>query len=150
LLLRLHKLTGGRDCTDFTDIFSTVPQPSGRLCIDTHTQARPAIFDLKIEVPDVLYEEVVEVDEEVILPLGTEPDRCLSSFLLPCLLHYAFCFCDDSKCLHMLTMHPTRQLAWRSCGALHSTTKPWKLPGDNEDHSAAVPPNAEVQMFPEA
>jgi hypothetical protein len=26
-------------------------------------------------VPDVLYEEVVEVDEEVLLPLGTEPDR---------------------------------------------------------------------------
>lgn len=35
----------------------------------------------------MLYEEVVEVDEEVILPLGTEPDRCLSSFLLPlCIL----------------------------------------------------------------
>lgn len=26
-------------------------------------------------MPDVLYEEVVEVDEEVILPLGAEPDR---------------------------------------------------------------------------
>lgn len=38
-------------------------------------QARPAIFDLRIRVPDVLYEEVVEVDEEVILPLGAEPDR---------------------------------------------------------------------------
>ena len=42
-------------------------------------QARPLIFDLQIRVPDVLYEEVVEVDEEVLLPLGTEPDRCTSS-----------------------------------------------------------------------
>lgn len=34
-------------------------------------------------MPDVLYEEVVEVDEEVILPLGEEPDRCgLSSLPL--------------------------------------------------------------------
>jgi hypothetical protein len=41
-------------------------------------QARPLIFDLQIRVPDVLYEEVVEVDEEVLLPLGTEPDRCTS------------------------------------------------------------------------
>jgi N-methylhydantoinase A/oxoprolinase/acetone carboxylase beta subunit len=40
------------------------------------SQARPLIFDLQIRVPDVLYEEVVEVDEEVLLPLGTEPDRC--------------------------------------------------------------------------
>lgn len=39
-------------------------------------QARPQIFDLEIDVPDVLYEEVVEVDEEVLLPLGEEPDRC--------------------------------------------------------------------------
>ena len=43
------------------------------------SQARPLIFDLQIRVPDVLYEEVVEVDEEVLLPLGTEPDRCTSS-----------------------------------------------------------------------
>ena len=40
------------------------------------SQARPRIFDLEIDVPNVLYEEVVEVDEEVILPLGEEPDRC--------------------------------------------------------------------------
>jgi hypothetical protein len=40
------------------------------------TQARPRIFDLEIQVPDVLYERVVEVDEEVVLPLGDEPDRC--------------------------------------------------------------------------
>ena len=38
-------------------------------------QARPRIFDLEIEVPGVLYERVVEVDEEVVLPLGYIPDR---------------------------------------------------------------------------
>jgi hypothetical protein len=43
------------------------------------SQARPQIFDLQIRVPDVLYEEVVEVDEEVLLPLGTEPDRCTAA-----------------------------------------------------------------------
>ncbi|XP_077975283.1 5-oxoprolinase-like isoform X1 [Styela clava] len=30
-------------------------------------QSRPKIFDLKIEIPDVLYEELVEVDERIIL-----------------------------------------------------------------------------------
>lgn len=39
-------------------------------------QARPRIFDLEIKVPEVLYECVVEVDEEVVLPLGDVPDRC--------------------------------------------------------------------------
>jgi len=37
------------------------------------TQSRPRIFDLRIQCPDVLYEEVVEVDELVSLPLGPEP-----------------------------------------------------------------------------
>ena len=37
------------------------------------TQSRPRIFDLQIQCPDVLYEEVVEVDELVSLPLGPEP-----------------------------------------------------------------------------
>lgn len=40
------------------------------------SQARPRIFDLEIKVPEVLYERVVEVDEEVVLPLGDTPDRC--------------------------------------------------------------------------
>ncbi|KAL4631017.1 5-oxoprolinase isoform X1 [Arapaima gigas] len=31
------------------------------------TQARPRLFDLEVSVPDVLYEEVVEVDERVVL-----------------------------------------------------------------------------------
>lgn len=31
------------------------------------TQARPRIFDLKIEVPETLYEEVVEVSERLVL-----------------------------------------------------------------------------------
>ncbi|XP_035981040.1 5-oxoprolinase isoform X1 [Fundulus heteroclitus] len=31
------------------------------------TQARPKLFDLEVAVPDVLYEEVVEVDERVVL-----------------------------------------------------------------------------------
>lgn len=38
-------------------------------------QSRPNIFDLEIKVPDQLYEMVVEVDEEVILPLGDEPTQ---------------------------------------------------------------------------
>eukprot|EP00878_Enallax_costatus_P038299 GHUV01043494.1.p1 GENE.GHUV01043494.1~~GHUV01043494.1.p1 ORF type:complete len:278 (+),score=63.93 GHUV01043494.1:146-979(+) len=36
-------------------------------------QSRPDIFDLKIQTPENLYETVVEVDESVMLPLGTEP-----------------------------------------------------------------------------
>ncbi|OQR76402.1 5-oxoprolinase-like [Tropilaelaps mercedesae] len=36
------------------------------------TQARPNIFDLRVKCPDVLYEEVVEVDERVVL----KDDRC--------------------------------------------------------------------------
>ncbi|MCJ8738120.1 hypothetical protein PDJAM_G00031930, partial [Pangasius djambal] len=31
------------------------------------TQARPDLFDLEVQVPDVLYEEVIEVDERVVL-----------------------------------------------------------------------------------
>ncbi|CAK0741638.1 hypothetical protein CVIRNUC_001340 [Coccomyxa viridis] len=38
-------------------------------------QSRPAIFDLEISIPDVLYDHVVEVDEQVILPLGSKPDK---------------------------------------------------------------------------
>lgn len=38
-------------------------------------QARPRIFDLEVQVPGVLYEAVVEVDEQVVLPLGSTPDR---------------------------------------------------------------------------
>ncbi|KAF5842896.1 Hydantoinase/oxoprolinase N-terminal region-domain-containing protein [Dunaliella salina] len=36
-------------------------------------QSRPNIFDLAIKVPEQLYERVVEVEESVVLPLGTEP-----------------------------------------------------------------------------
>lgn len=38
-------------------------------------QSRPDIFDLEIKMPDLLYETVIEVDEEVILPLGYDSDR---------------------------------------------------------------------------
>lgn len=42
-------------------------------------QARPAIFDLEIKKPELLYESVVEVDERVRLaaktPDGTEKDN---------------------------------------------------------------------------
>ncbi len=34
-------------------------------------QSRPAIFDLEITVPDVLYDQVVEVDEQVGPPAPT-------------------------------------------------------------------------------
>ncbi|MEW5297314.1 MAG: hypothetical protein WDW36_000531 [Sanguina aurantia] len=37
-------------------------------------QSRPNIFDLKIQMPAALYETVVEVDECVVLPLGTSPN----------------------------------------------------------------------------
>lgn len=36
-------------------------------------QSRPNIFDLEIRAPEVLYETVVEVEEEVVLPLGDTP-----------------------------------------------------------------------------
>jgi 5-oxoprolinase (ATP-hydrolysing) len=36
-------------------------------------QSRPNIFDLEIRTPEVLYERVVEVDEQVVLPLGGIP-----------------------------------------------------------------------------
>ncbi|KAK9917414.1 hypothetical protein WJX75_004082 [Coccomyxa subellipsoidea] len=38
-------------------------------------QSRPAIFDLEIDVPDVLYSQVLEIDEQVVLPLGEVPER---------------------------------------------------------------------------
>lgn len=36
-------------------------------------QSRPNIFDLEIKAPDVLYEAIVEIDEQVVLPLGDAP-----------------------------------------------------------------------------
>lgn len=50
-------------------------------------QSRPDIFDLEIKKPDLLYEEVVEVDEEVILPLGKSPSRCV------CVYSRMWCWC---------------------------------------------------------
>lgn len=38
-------------------------------------QSRPFIFDLEIQIPDELYESVVEIDEQVILPLDPEPGK---------------------------------------------------------------------------
>ncbi|DBA91131.1 hypothetical protein WJX77_000744 [Trebouxia sp. C0004] len=38
-------------------------------------QARPRIFDLEIKLQDVLYESVVEVDEQIVLPLGDEASK---------------------------------------------------------------------------
>ncbi len=38
-------------------------------------QSRPSIFDLSVRCPDVLYETVVECDEQVVLPLGDVPGR---------------------------------------------------------------------------
>lgn len=38
-------------------------------------QARPNIFDLTVTCPEVLYETVVECDEEVVIPLGAEASR---------------------------------------------------------------------------
>jgi N-methylhydantoinase A/oxoprolinase/acetone carboxylase beta subunit len=42
------------------------------LLIASCLQSRPNIFDLRIATPDNLYERVVEVEEAVMLPLGTE------------------------------------------------------------------------------
>ncbi len=36
-------------------------------------QSRPDIFDLEIRAPQVLYEAVVECEEQVVLPLGDTP-----------------------------------------------------------------------------
>lgn len=44
-------------------------------------QSRPDIFDLRIHMPDLLYETVVEVDEEVILPLENGPARYVHMFV---------------------------------------------------------------------
>mmetsp|Transcript_7849 Transcript_7849/g.23615 ORF Transcript_7849/g.23615 Transcript_7849/m.23615 type:complete len:1334 (-) Transcript_7849:407-4408(-) len=38
-------------------------------------QSRPNIFDLEVRTPDKLYETVVEVDEQVIIPLGDEKSQ---------------------------------------------------------------------------
>ncbi|GIL76007.1 hypothetical protein Vretifemale_5749 [Volvox reticuliferus] len=38
-------------------------------------QSRPNIFDLEIRTPEKLYEDVVEVDEQVVLPLGDSPGQ---------------------------------------------------------------------------
>ncbi|KAG2488023.1 hypothetical protein HYH03_013330 [Edaphochlamys debaryana] len=38
-------------------------------------QSRPNIFDLEIRTPDKLYEQVVEVDEQVVLPLTDAPSQ---------------------------------------------------------------------------
>ncbi|KAJ5102878.1 hypothetical protein N7532_003407 [Penicillium argentinense] len=47
-----------------------------RDCLRIGNQARPRIFDLAIERPDVLYEEVVEVDERVTLEdYAEDPQR---------------------------------------------------------------------------
>ena len=58
-------------------------------------QSRPEIFDLEIRVPDLLYDEVVEVDEQVMLPSPDAPPICVMSMirysrvplkrLLPCM-----------------------------------------------------------------
>lgn len=37
-------------------------------------QSRPDIFDLRISSPDSLYDMVVEVEEQVVLPLGNTPN----------------------------------------------------------------------------
>jgi 5-oxoprolinase (ATP-hydrolysing) len=36
-------------------------------------QTRPNIFDLDIQRPDLLYELVVEIEEDVIIPVGSVP-----------------------------------------------------------------------------
>ncbi|CAJ2502848.1 Uu.00g102420.m01.CDS01 [Anthostomella pinea] len=50
-----------------------------RDCLTIGNQSRPKIFDLAIRKPDVLYEEVVEVDERVTLEdYAEDPERALS------------------------------------------------------------------------
>ena len=51
-------------------------------------QSRPFIFDLEIQIPDVLYEQVVEIDEQVIhsqLPLPLMHLVCMNLYM--CLLN---------------------------------------------------------------
>ncbi|KAH9999753.1 Hydantoinase B/oxoprolinase-domain-containing protein [Xylariaceae sp. FL0662B] len=50
-----------------------------RDCLTIGNQSRPKIFDLAIKKPDVLYEEVVEIDERVTLEdYAEDPERNLS------------------------------------------------------------------------
>ncbi|KAJ6134307.1 hypothetical protein N7523_000629 [Penicillium sp. IBT 18751x] len=47
-----------------------------RDCLQIGNQSRPRIFDLAIKRPDVLYEEIVEVDERVTLEDYAEDPQC--------------------------------------------------------------------------
>ena len=51
-----------------------------RDCLEIGNQARPKIFDLAISKPDVLYQEVVEIDERVTLEdYAEDPERHITS-----------------------------------------------------------------------
>jgi hypothetical protein len=55
-------------------------------------QSRPHIFDLEIRIPDVLYDSVVEVDEQVsyVLPPKQTPSMSGFDHLLFLCLHLSF------------------------------------------------------------
>jgi 5-oxoprolinase (ATP-hydrolysing) len=45
-------------------------------CLENGNQSRPRIFDLPIRKPDVLYQEVIEIDERVTLKDYAEDPEC--------------------------------------------------------------------------
>lgn len=44
-------------------------------------QSRPFIFDLEIQIPDVLYEKVLEINEQVISPYYSSSSTCKQRLL---------------------------------------------------------------------
>uniref|UniRef100_A0A8D3BLT0 5-oxoprolinase, ATP-hydrolysing n=1 Tax=Scophthalmus maximus TaxID=52904 RepID=A0A8D3BLT0_SCOMX len=83
------------------------------------TQARPKLFDLEVAMPDVLYEEVIEVDERVVLNTGDSLEvwqeldlECVEKDLrgvlsrgitsLAVLLLHSYTWCDHEKAVGAL------------------------------------------------
>lgn len=85
-------------------------------------QARPRIFDLEIDIPEGLYEEVLDVDEEVILPLNDKPDRWVAT-LTPCvtirLYNYSMSRTDSQGYVRQLWILPKCWGVLNCCCQLH-------------------------------
>jgi hypothetical protein len=69
-------------------------------------QTRPNIFELDIRRPELLYEMVVELEEDVIIPLGSEPGMRNGSNPSQCVLDgWLVCLLSKS----------TNANVWRAC-----------------------------------
>ncbi|KAI2787786.1 hypothetical protein POX_f08163 [Penicillium oxalicum] len=65
------------------EIIALVVSKGFRNCLQIGNQSRPRIFDLAIKRPDVLYKEVIEIDERVTLEDYTEDPERRSTETLP-------------------------------------------------------------------